>query len=90
MTSVKKEMIDSIIDNGLITSALSVVSGLAITQTPVTIFFGLISVGTTAVVSAPIIAGAGVAGGIYGYYKHRAKREKVENYLKNITTRKFN
>jgi hypothetical protein len=59
------EAIEGATKGGLLASAASITSGLAVASTPIKLL-GLITIGTTTAVSWPVVAAIGAAGAIFG------------------------
>jgi len=74
--AIAGESLSSAAKGATIAAASSIATGVAITATPVTTFFGLVTVGTTTAVALPVVVTAGVIGavafgGIAGYRKYK-------------------
>ena len=63
--SITAEVFEGATKAGLLSSAASITSGLALASTPVKLL-GLITIGTTTAVSWPLVVAIGVAGAIVG------------------------
>ena len=59
------EAIDGATKGGLVASAASITSGIAVAATPVKLL-GLITLGTTTAISWPLVAALGAAGALIG------------------------
>jgi len=74
----------------LLAGAASIVSGVALTTTPVTAFFGFITIGSAVAVALPIVAtvaaGGAIVGGTAAAISRHRRDEKIkrdfENHLK--------
>ena len=62
---IAAEAIDGATKGGLLASAASITSGIAVASTPVKLL-GLITLGTTTAISWPVVAALGVVGAIVG------------------------
>ena len=76
---------------GVVAAASSVITGAAITTVPVTIF-GIV-IGTTTVISAPVIISVGVAsavigGGISAYLAHKKNNKIKKEFDKYLSSEK--
>ncbi|MCB1204769.1 MAG: hypothetical protein KDN18_10965 [Verrucomicrobiae bacterium] len=62
---IATEAIEGASRGGLLASAASITSGLALASTPVKLL-GLLTIGTTTAVSWPVVVAMGAAGAIFG------------------------
>ena len=62
---IAADAIDGATKGGLLASAASITSGIAVASTPVKLL-GLITLGTTTAISWPVVAALGAAGAVIG------------------------
>ncbi len=84
---IAKSALTSASKGAAIAAASSILTGAAITSTPVTTFFGLVTLGTTTAVAAPVVITAGVLGAvtfgtIAGYNKYKKVKRINEQFKK--------
>ncbi len=63
---ILKEAMAGASKGALLSSAASIVGGVAMVSTPVTTLFGLITLGTTTAVALPVVAAVAVGGAVVG------------------------
>lgn len=62
---ITAEAVEGATKGGLLASAASITSGLAVATAPVKLL-GVLTIGTTAAISWPIVVAIGIAGAIFG------------------------
>lgn len=68
-----------------IAAASSIATGVAIVATPVTTFFGLVTLGTTTAIAMPVVVTAGVVGAVtFGAIAGFAKYKKIQKVKKDF------
>jgi len=77
------ETIKAAANGGLLASAASITSGVALTASPVKLL-GLITLGTATTVSWPVVAGAGVAGATAAYMLEKKRQRDVEEDFESL------
>lgn len=84
-----KDTISGASKGALYGGALSIATGVALVATPVTTLFGLVTLGTTVAVAAPIVAAGAAAGAVVGgtaaaakrYHKDKKNKELFDSYM---------
>ena len=85
---VAKDAMSGASKGALIGGAASIASGIALVATPVTTFFGLVTIGTVVSVAAPVVAAGAVTGALVcgtaaAISRHR-KNKKINEHFKGL------
>ena len=85
---IAKSVLTGATKGGAIAAASSILTGVAITATPVTTFFGLVTIGTTTAIAAPVVLtaaaiGAATFGTIAAVHKYR-KIQKTKKTFEEL------
>jgi len=85
---VAKDALSAASKGALIGGAASIATGIALVATPVTTFFGLVTLGTAVTVAAPVVAAGAVSGAVIcgtaaAIARHR-KNKKIKDKFKDL------